>query len=191
MRTLLLALLPALPVLSACGDFFGDRDAHAPGTALGTFHVVGTQTANTCGEGALGATRSWEFNVELARDAGVLFWDNGASLVPGVLDEDLLSFSVEARVVVDMRTGDMPPGPPCSVERRDRVRGELGGAGRGLDDDDVTRFEGRLSFDYAPTAGSRCEDLVVSELSVAPVFAALPCTMVYALTATRTALPPE
>lgn len=189
MRTLLLALLPALPGLSACGDFFGDRDAHAPGTALGSFHVVGTQTANTCGEGALGAPRSWEFDVALAHDAGVLFWDNGATFVLGELDERLWRFSVEARVVVDMRAGDMPPGPPCSVERRDRVHGEFDGAGADLDD--VTRFEGRMSFDYTPTAGSRCEDLVVSELSVAPVFAALPCTMAYALTGTRTALPPE
>ncbi|WP_438029547.1 hypothetical protein [Sorangium sp. So ce233] len=186
MRMLLLAMLPALPVLSGCVEAFGDQAADEPGTALGAFHVVATQTSNTCGEGALGAARLWEFDVELARDEGALYWDNGASVVEGILDDDDESFSIEARVVVDMRGGDMPPGPPCSVERRDRARGELRGV-----DDDVTRFEARLSYEFAATAGSRCEDLVAGELSVAPVFAALPCGMAYDLEAKRSALPPE
>ncbi|WP_437593301.1 hypothetical protein [Sorangium sp. So ce1000] len=186
MRMLLLALLPALPLLPACADAFGDREAPEQGTALGAFHVVGTQTGNTCGDGALGATRLWEFDVELARGDGALFWDNGASVIQGVIDEDRVSFSIEGRVVVDMRAGDAPPGLPCSVERRDRALGELGGAG-----DDVVGFKARLSYDFAPTAGSRCEDLVAGELSVAPVFAALPCGMDYDLKAKRSSLPPE
>ncbi|WP_437681378.1 hypothetical protein [Sorangium sp. So ce131] len=186
MRMVLLALLPALPGLSACAELVGDQDAHAPGTALGTFHVVGEQRRNSCGEGALGATPSWKFDVALARDEGVLFWNSGGSVVQGVIEDDQVSFSIEARVVVDMRTGDAPPGPPCSVERRDRARGELDAAG-----DDVAAFEATLSYDFAPTAGSRCEDLVASDLSVAPVFDALPCGMDYDLTATRGATPPE
>ncbi|WP_437310590.1 hypothetical protein [Sorangium sp. So ce388] len=186
MRMLLLFALPVLPMLTACVDAFGDQPAPEPGTALGEFHVVGTQTANTCGEGALGATRLWEFDVELARGDGALFWDNGASVIEGALDEDQVAFSIEGRVVVDMRSGDVPPGPPCSVERRDRARGELGSAS-----DDVRRFEATLSYEFAPTAGSRCEDLVAGELSVAPVFAALPCGMAYDLEAKRSALPPE
>ncbi|WP_437737182.1 hypothetical protein [Sorangium sp. So ce1335] len=183
MRMLLLAMVPAL---SACVEAFGDQPAEEPGTALGAFHVVAVQTSNTCGEGALGTALLWEFDVELARDEGALYWDNGASVIAGVLDEDQVSFSIEARVVVDMRGGDMPPGPPCSIERRDRARGELGAAG-----DDVADFEARLSYEFAPTAGSRCEDLVAGELSVAPVFAALPCGMAYDLEAKRSALPPE
>ncbi|WP_438010339.1 hypothetical protein WME89_17875 [Sorangium sp. So ce321] len=186
MRMLLLALLPMLPVLPACADAFGDQAAQGPGTALGAFHVVGTQTANTCGEGTLGATRLWEFDVELARGEGALFWDNGAGVLEGVLDEDEVGFSIQGRVVVDMRSGDAPPGLPCSVERHDRARGELGSTS-----DDVRRFEATLSYEFTPTAGSRCEDLVAGELSVAPVFAALPCGMAYDLKAKRSALPPE
>ncbi|WP_437819064.1 hypothetical protein [Sorangium sp. So ce1078] len=186
MRMLLLALLPALPVLPGCVEAFGDQAATASGTALGTFHVVGTQTGNTCGEGALGATRLWEFDVELARGDGALFWDNGASVIEGVLDDDEVSFSIEGRVVVDMRAGDGPPGPPCAVERRDLARGELRGTG-----DDIARFEARMSYAFTPTAGSRCENLVAGELSVEPVFAALPCGMDYDLEARRRADPPE
>ncbi|WP_437320558.1 hypothetical protein [Sorangium sp. So ce385] len=187
MRMLLLAsLLSVMPGLPACVEAFGEQAASGPGTALGTFHVVGTQTGNTCGEGALGATRLWEFDVDLARGDGALFWDNGASVIEGVLGEDHVSFSIEGRVVVDMRAGDGPPGPPCAVERRDRAHGELGDAG-----DDVARFEARLSYTFAPTAGSRCEDLVAGELSVAPVFAALPCGMDYELSAKRSGPPLE
>ncbi|XXX81194.1 hypothetical protein WMF30_20760 [Sorangium sp. So ce134] len=184
---LLLALLPVLTGLPACADAFGDQAAPGLGTGLGTFHVVGTQTGNTCGEGALGATRLWEFDVDLARGDGALFWDNGAAVVEGVLGEDQVSFSIEGRVVVDMRAGgDAPPGPPCSVERRDRAHGELGDAG-----DDVSRFEARLSYAFAPTPGSRCEDIVAGELSVAPMFAALPCGMDYDLKAKRSGPPLE
>ncbi|WP_437746495.1 hypothetical protein WMF39_16705 [Sorangium sp. So ce1504] len=186
MRMLLLALLPALPLLPACADAFGDREAPELGAALGAFHVVGTQTANTCGEGALGAKRLWEFDVELARGDGALYWNNGASVIAGVIDDDEVSFSIDGRVVVDMRAGDAPPGPPCSVERRDRALGQLGGRG-----DDVAGFKATMSFEFVPTAGSRCEDLVAGELSVAPVVAALPCGMAYDLKAKRSALPPE
>ncbi|AUX42050.1 hypothetical protein SOCE26_034750 [Sorangium cellulosum] len=181
----LLALLSALPGVSACAELVGDQDAHAPGTALGTFHVVGEQRRNSCGAGALGATRSWEFDVALARDEGALFWNNGGSVIEGVIEDDQVSFVIESRVVVDMRAGDAPPGPPCSVERRDQARGELDGAG-----EDVAAFEATLSYDFAPTAGSHCEDLVVGDLSVAPVFDALPCWMDYDLTGTRSGPPP-
>lgn len=186
MRSVALGLVCCLPVLSACIEAMGERDPHEPGTALGRYHVVGTQVGNTCGEGALGATRSWAFDVELARDEGVLYWNNGATVVPGVLDDDEVSFSIEARVVVDMRGGDMPPGLPCSIERRDVARGKLDNAS-----DDVERFEGTMTFEFAPTTGSRCEDLVVGELSVEPQFTALPCWIVYDLAAKRSAKPPE
>jgi hypothetical protein len=183
MRTLLLALLPIASI--GCGDFFGNRDPHKPGTALGTFHVVGTQVANACGEGALGATSTWEFDVDLARDGDVLFWNNGANIIQGAVSDDGVSFTIEGRVLVDMRT-EAAPGPPCSVQRHDVARGTLGGAG-----DDVEGFKGTLFYDFSPTVGSHCDDLVPGELSVAPVFATLPCGMAYDLHATRRPAAPE
>ncbi|HSO00764.1 MAG TPA: hypothetical protein VLS89_20870, partial [Candidatus Nanopelagicales bacterium] len=101
MRCLFVLLLPAL---AGCGDIFGNKDAHQPGEALGTFHVAGTRTSNTCGEGALGSTPTWEFDVQLAREDGILSWDNGATIVIGALAEDGVTFSIEATVVVDMRS---------------------------------------------------------------------------------------
>jgi hypothetical protein len=199
MRTLRLVVLPVLSIaLAGCGDMFGDRDAHQPGTALGAFHVVGTQISNACGEGALGATSTWEFDVDLARAQGVLFWNNGATVIQGAIGDDQVSFSIGGRVVMDMRAEGMPPGLPCSIERRDVARGTLGGAG-----DEVEGFTASLSYGFAPTAGSSCADLVLGELSVVPgvgveqgsgagvLFAALPCAMVYDLKAKRSAAPGE
>jgi hypothetical protein len=196
MRTLLCVLMPVLSIaLAGCAEMFGDADAHQPGTALGTFHVVGAQTSNACGAGALGATPTWEFDVVLARDDGVLFWNNGANIIQGSLEDDLVSFSIEGRVVTNMRAGDLPPGPPCSIERRDLARGTLRGAG-----DEVDGFEATLSYGFTPTAGSRCGDLVLgvepgveSGVEVEPgstaavLFAALPCAIAYDLKATRRA----
>lgn len=185
MRTFLFALLPAL---TGCAELFGDQDAHQPGDPIGTFHVVATRTTSQCGEGALGATPTWEFDVDLARTEGALYWDNGAQVLTGSLAEDGVTFSIDATVVVDMRTEATVGYPPCSVERRDAARGELAEPG-----DDVEGFSATLRYDFAPTAGSECADLVLGAASdlpaVDPVFAALPCGMVYELAGERTAAP--
>jgi len=178
-RTLLLALLP---VLAGCDDIFGTRDAHQPGAQLGTFHVVGTRVSNTCGEGALGTTPTWEFDVDLARDDGVLYWDNGAEVVSCALADDDKTFSVETLIVVNMRSEETTGYGPCSVRRRDVASGALSDAG-----EDVKKFTATLAYDFAPTEGSQCWDLVEGEQ---PIFAALPCAMTYTLSATRTAAPP-
>lgn len=182
-----LAVLLALPTLVGCGDFFGNKDAYQPGHQLGTFHVVGTRTRNQCGEGALGTEPTWEFDVDLARDKGALYWDNGAQVLTGTLGDDDRTFSIEATVVVDMRTEDHPGYTPCSIERRDAVQGTLS------EGEDVDAFAADLTYDFAPTAGSVCDDLVLGSETQgdAPVFAALPCGIAYALDAHRIAAPDE
>jgi hypothetical protein len=188
MRTMHLALLPALLLaLTGCAEMFGNKDAYQPGDPLGTYHVVGTKTSSQCGEGALGATPTWEFDVDLAREDGVLYWDNGAQVLTGAIAEDGVTFSIDATVVVDMRTEATVGYPPCSVERRDAARGALAAPG-----DDVKAFSATLRYDFAPTTGSQCADLVLgapTDLPGEPVFGALPCGIVYDLAGTRTAEP--
>ena len=181
MRTLLLALPALLPLLTGCDNLFGDKDAHQPGEQLGTFHVTGTRTSNTCGEGALGSTPTWEFDVDLAREDGVFYWDNGAQIVVGTLAEDGVTFSIEAAVVIDMRGEENLAYPPCSIERRDVAAGALASEGEAVEE-----FEGSLSYRYAPTLDSECVDLIEGEV---PIFAALPCSMTYEMQATRIAAP--
>ena len=47
----------------------------------------------------------------------------------------------------------------------------------------VDSFSANLSYEFKPTEGSECTDLVMSET---PVFAALPCAMIYQVSAVRT-----
>lgn len=176
-------LIVAAAASGGCGDMFGDKDAHQPGTALGTFHVAATSTTNDCGQGALGSAASWEFDVKLSRDDGTLFWNNGQELISGALGADGKTFSFGTHVVVDMRTEEQAGMPPCSVDRADTASGALDTA-----DENAASFDGSLSYAYSPTQDSLCSDLVAgSDMPGSePVFAALPCTMAYQLTGTKT-----
>lgn len=161
-------------LLAACTP--ATSDPHHPGDFIGAFRVDADRKASSCGEGALGSMPKWSFDVKLSRGDGELFWDNGAEVVPGVLQPDDKTFSFESGIIVDMRDASSPPDlPPCSLARADHASGKLA-------DDDAT-FTGELSYDFAPTQGSDCTDLVAG---AAPIFAALPCGMSYALSATRT-----
>jgi hypothetical protein len=181
----LACLAAAALVLGGCGDIFGNKDAHAPGTQLGTFHVTATLASGTCGDNALGAPATWEFDVKLAKGEGSLYWDNGAQQVSGTLAADGATFDVESEVIENMRT-EAAPGPACSVGRSDKATGTLVGK-----DADVTSFSGQLSYAFAAQAGSECDDLVAATAppNRQPIFAALPCSIAYAFTAPRTAAP--
>jgi len=157
---------------------FGSKDPHHPGTQLGSFHVTAARTSNGCGEGALGTTGSWEFDVKLARQDGQLFWDNGVEIISGVLAADHVSFSFQSGVAVDMRTEDDVGMPPCSVGRTDAATGVLDSP-----DDPVHGFTGTLGYSFAPTADSQCDDLVSPLPGKMQVFAALPCAMAFDLDA--------
>ncbi|MEP7125101.1 MAG: hypothetical protein ABJE95_29495 [Byssovorax sp.] len=176
-----LALLLALPWLAACDNAFGTKDAHQPGDALGTYHVAATRGANTCGEGALGSTATWDFDVKLARGGAEIFWNNGAEEIDGTIDADATTFHFTTGVLMNMRNPDVHGPPPCSIRRTDRADGTLSATG-----DDVASFAGKLEFGFAPTDGSSCDDLITGG---AAVLARLPCGLVYAIDGTRTAAP--
>lgn len=172
--------LAALASPSGCDQAFGDgrQDAHQPGENLGTFQVTGTQTANTCGAGAFGEQSSWQFQVKLARATGEIFWNNGQEILAGTLASDGLTFSFDTGVVIDMRAADQVGLPACSIRRADHASGTLGA--------DATTFTGELSYQFSPTAGSSCTDIVSG---ATPLAATLPCSFSFHLTAQRTVAP--
>ena len=175
-RTLCLAL--ASFSLVACLDKPYDPDG--PGDFIGVFAVDGTQDANTCGDGAQGAPTSWSFEVRFAREIGILYWNPGAELITGTLDADKHTFSFDTSIVVNKRDQNSDPWlPPCSVSRHDRSSGKIA--------DDDASFTGKLSYDWAPTSGSDCSDLITSDT---PEFAMLPCGMTYTLEGKRTSTTP-
>jgi hypothetical protein len=177
----LLLLVVAGPWVAGCADVFGTKDAHQPGDELGTYHVAATRGANTCGDGALGNAATWEFDVKLARGGTEIFWNNGADIIDGTIDEDAMSFHFTTGVLMNMRTEESHGLPACSIQRSDRADGKLAATG-----DDVASFEGKLEFGFAATEGSSCEDLITGSTAV---LARLPCGILYALEGTRTRAP--
>jgi hypothetical protein len=171
-RCLVVALTLA-PVLTGCLEFGKVDDAKAPGDMLGTFDVTAELDQSTCGEGALGSTDDWRFQVKLSRFQHDLYWLNGREAIVGSIGKDGRSFSFETRVDVDIpveQGGD----PACRIERSDAAAGKLSD-----DDATVESFEGTLSFTY------RAEDVLDCEpwLLTPGAPARLPCTISYEMRA--------
>jgi hypothetical protein len=146
------------------------------GDDLGTFHVVATETQNSCGPGSLGSSETFEFDIELSRHASELFWDGqvGGTILAS------LDFELAAEVSVTLRAARAGNGG-CAIDRADRVEGVLTEDASG----DLIGFTGSLRYGFAADPSSECslEDELDSGLS------RLPCSMRYALSAARTRTP--
>ncbi|MEZ4232101.1 MAG: hypothetical protein R3B89_23190 [Polyangiaceae bacterium] len=167
-------------VTGSAGCDFGEGDAKVPGENLGTFHIVARMQSSTCGPGALGSQDVWEFDVQMSRDAGQVFWLNGEEPVSGSLAADGVSFAFDTSAQIQL----IEPGPGvpgCAVVRTDRASGQLDSS------EEVLGFSGRLGYGFVPAAGSDC----TQALGVEGGFYALPCEIQYEMSATRTEAPPE
>jgi hypothetical protein len=86
--------------LGSCLNFRKVDDAKAPGDLLGVYEVEGELTESTCGEGALGASDSWSFEVKLSRMENDIYWLNGKETIVGDIANDGRSFSIVSKVLV-------------------------------------------------------------------------------------------
>jgi hypothetical protein len=157
-------------LLLACSD------SALPGTMLGTYSVVGTLTANTCGAG-LGAPTPWNFSAQMSEDGTSLYWSwmDGSPSVYGVMTS-----STEATITggdsanVD-GAGDGGTGP-CSMSRVDTLQIELGSGSP------PPTFTGSLVYAFSADPGSMCSD----QLSASGgMYDTLPCSTTYTLTGSR------
>jgi hypothetical protein len=138
--------------------------------------VEGTLASSTCGEGALGAGDTWNFQVKLTRFENDIYWLNGQETLVGDIRSDGRSFTIQSGVQVKVSE----PGrgrAGCVVNRLDNAKGKLSDSGK-----DVQSFEGSLAFHYDTADGSDCSDWIGSD--GAPDL--LPCAVTYDLEATRT-----
>lgn len=170
-------LLFALPGL-AC------TNGHEPGEPLGTFSVTARLASTTCGQGALGATDPWQFEVKLARFERELYWQNGREdilgTLEGLLDGDSLTFRFDTRIETEVLPAERGR-PACVIQRKDHAEGRLKVSG-----DEVLSFKGSLTFEFRPLESKGCAPLV----GVDGGFEALPCAMTYSpLVGTRTDAP--
>jgi hypothetical protein len=167
---------------SACG-----KDPMNPGEPLGTFHVSATLQATSCGattaapastDDVAWAPPSWAFDIRLAQDGSTLYWIQGDVPVSGNIDPThRATLSTSAIHVL------VPPNTPgqaaCAMERNDAVDLTLAGS-------PITHLSGALRYAYTPTSDSDCSAMLAA---AGGSFQALPCQVVYAITADRTVAP--
>ncbi|HEY5372857.1 MAG TPA: hypothetical protein VIK01_04185 [Polyangiaceae bacterium] len=155
------------------------QDAHEPGDRLGTYHVTGPLMNDSCQAAVLGVTPTWAFDVKLSRQDDTLYWLNGEEAIPGTIAADGKSFDFESGVPVTLEAAQgVHPG--CIIDRSDAGNGKLSSS-----TSDVKSFSINLSFAYTEQSGTQCAGFV----GVEGGFASLPCTVSFAMTAERTALP--
>jgi len=157
------------------------QDAHEPGDRLGTYHATGKLVSDTCQAGVLAVSTDWAFDVKLSRNLSTLYWINGEEAIPGTIAKNGTSFGFESGVEVTLLA---PKGvnPGCVIQRLDSASGELSSKTT-----DVPSFDIDMSFGYGAKSGSQCAGFV----GVEDGFTSLPCTVRYAMSAKRTALPPS
>jgi hypothetical protein len=146
------------------------------GDDLGTFRVVATETANTCGAGALGSRESFDFALDLSREHSELFW-NGS--VRGRVNASL-AFEFRAEVRLELRA-PRNADPGCTLRRSDEMTGVLeeeAAAG-------IVGFTGAMSYSVSSDTAEGCSlsELAESGLSV------VPCRLDYLLEAERERAP--
>jgi hypothetical protein len=158
-----------------CLNFGKVDDAKIPGDLLGVYEVEGTMTESDCGEGALGSTDRWNFDVKLSRFHQDLYWLNGREVIAGSIADDRVTFTFSTRVEGEV-TPENRGRAACILSRADEARGRLSS-----DTLDVESFDATITFGYSAVQGSDCEEWTLSPEGVA----ALPCAMTYDLAGTR------
>ena len=132
-----------------------------------------------CKAAVLGVTPEWAFDVKLSRQDDTLYWLNGEEAIPGTIATDGRSFDFQSGVQVTLEAAQgVHPG--CIVDRSDTGNGKLSSSSS-----DVKSFSIDMSFAYAQESSTQCAGFV----GVEGGFASLPCTVSFAMTAERTALP--
>ena len=161
--------IATLGVLTACIG----TNRYDPGTPLGTFSVSAAVTSNSCQE----SPNPWVFAVQLSEEPGELFWIQNDVPIEGALDSSgnftMSSTSTDVVVAAD----DAGRGG-CTMQRVDTLEGVTSGS-------PVTGLTGTLSYAFTVSSGD-CSSQLASQ---GGTYHALPCTIAFDLTATRTAAP--
>jgi hypothetical protein len=148
------------------------------GRDLGSFHVAASELHNDCGEGSLGSSERFEFDVDLARADSELFWNGRVGGRVG----SALDFEIRVSVAVPLREATSRDAG-CTIGRADRIAGQLGAGPAG----DITAFEAELEYAFSIAADSAC----TLDDQLAAGLVRLPCAMRYALRAARTRAPEQ
>jgi hypothetical protein len=143
-----------------------------PGTMLGTYTVVGQAQTNSCN---LTAPSPWTFDAQLSEDGTLLYWSwlNGTSPLSAPVSSEMATLVASEQANVDGSDGGAGP---CTMQRDDNLELTLGSGSP------PTSFTGTLTYAFSVVPGANCSDQLAAQ---GGSYAELPCTLSYALSATR------
>lgn len=177
-----LVALPATLALAALAGGAGcsGKDPYRPGESLGAFHVTGKLVSTTCGA----TPDPWEFDVRLRYERRTLYWVQGDAPIAAQVDSaakaTLKSGTTQTVREADARSRTAA----CTIARSDVVELVLAPLTAPFEDvAGATSFKGTLTYRFAPTEGSSCEDQLSDS---GGDFATLPCDVKYDVAGLRT-----
>ena len=177
-RTTLLALT-FLGALSVPGCF--GKDPYNPGESLGTFNVTGALVSTTCGT----TPNPWQFDVKLRHENNILYWVQGAGPISGQVDPTARAVMKATTSQTMREANERTRVPACVLTREDNLDVTLSPVTTPVSDmTTATAFSGTLTYRFAPTEGSQCDDQL---LDTGGDYAALPCEVKYTLSAQKSA----
>jgi hypothetical protein len=163
--------------LAAAFAFAACTDTAMPGTPLGTFALSATPTTNTCGAG-VGVPATWSFNIELSKDADMVYWRQNGKLVSGAIGANRTAkIETGQTSVVEYPDAGVVG---CVMTRSDTVTVTL------PSDSDVTSVSGTISMVFSIVTGSDCSSQLAA---FGGMYDVLPCTIDLSYTAARTKAP--
>lgn len=177
--------LVAFPVIAAVSALAGGsgcsgKDPYRPGESLGAFHVTGKLVSTTCGP----TPDPWEFDVRLRHERTTLYWVQGDAPISAQVDAAARAI-LKATATQTVRAADARSRTAaCTMARSDEVDLVLAPLTAPVNDvAGATSFTGTLTYRFAPTEGSSCEDQLSDS---GGDFATLPCDVKYELSGLRT-----
>ena len=181
-RDVFVALSAILAIVAIAFDTgCGGKDPYRPGESLGVFRVTGSLVKTTCGS----TPNPWAFDVKLRHDRSTLYWVQGDAPVSAIADPTAHAVLKSGAVNTVRPANEKTKTAACTLARTDVVDLMLAPvAAPGTNDlGGTTSFKGTLTYRFAPTEGSSCDDQLVDS---GGGYAALPCEVHYELSGTRT-----
>jgi hypothetical protein len=150
-----------------------------PGTALGTYNVVGTLGTNTCGS-SLNAPSPWNFTTQMSEDGTTFYWEpsTGAQLSSTMASSTSVSITSVETANVD--TTEAGVEGPCDLQNTTAIDLTLAAGSP------PSTFKGSITYTFtAATGASSTTDCTDQLAASGGPYATLPCTATYSVTASH------
>jgi hypothetical protein len=161
---------------SACSG----KDPYRPGESLGAFHVTAKLVSTTCGK----TPDPWEFDVRLRHEKTTLYWVQGDAPISGLVDPAARAVLKSSATQTLRAANPKAQMAACAMARADVLDLVLAPIAVPVTDlQPTTSFKGSLTYRFAATEGSECEDQLAAS---GGDFDVLPCDVKYDLDGVRT-----